>query len=147
MHASVFRNVHPIVAFKAEIDLSDEGSIKMLDAYARVFPVKDLNFTNGQMRVPFTIDAHRSPHQQYFANRSFIAKQVGMCVTLVLRLSIRIKVASLLSLKEDYSTAPVDQSKGMAQNAELFHKSHSYYLIKLESDTQHPNDKTGKCAY
>lgn len=29
------------------------------------------------MRVPFTIDAHRSPHQQYFANRSFIAKQVG----------------------------------------------------------------------
>ena len=29
------------------------------------------------MRVPFTIDAHRSPHRQYFANRSFIAKQVG----------------------------------------------------------------------
>ena len=25
----------------------------------------------------FTIDAHRSPHLQYFANRSFIAKQVG----------------------------------------------------------------------
>ena len=49
----------------------------MLDAYTRVFPVKNLNFTLGQMRVPFTIDAHRSPHQQYFANRSFIAKQVG----------------------------------------------------------------------
>ena len=59
---SVSGNVHPIVAYKAEIDLSDEGSIKMLDAYARVFPVKDLNFTIGQMRVPFTIDAHRSPH-------------------------------------------------------------------------------------
>jgi len=29
------------------------------------------------MRVPFSIDAHRSPHAQYFANRSFIAKQVG----------------------------------------------------------------------
>jgi hypothetical protein len=29
------------------------------------------------MRVPFTIDAHRSPHLQLFANRSFIAKQVG----------------------------------------------------------------------
>ena len=67
---SVSGNVHPIVAYKAEIDLSDEGSIKMLDAYARVFPVKDLNFTIGQMRVPVTIDAHRSPHQQYFANRS-----------------------------------------------------------------------------
>jgi hypothetical protein len=32
---SVSGNVHPIVAYKAEIDLSDEGSIKMLDAYAR----------------------------------------------------------------------------------------------------------------
>ena len=49
----------------------------MLDAYTRLKPVKSLQFTIGQMRVPFTIDAHRSPHQQYFANRSFIAKQVG----------------------------------------------------------------------
>ena len=65
------------VSYKAEIDLSDEGSIKMLDAYTRISPWRTLNFTIGQMRVPFTIDAHRSPHQQYFANRSFIAKQVG----------------------------------------------------------------------
>ena len=64
--------VHEMVGYKAEIDLSDEGQIKMLDAYARVTPVKDFNITIGQMRVPFTIDAHRSPHQQYFANRSFI---------------------------------------------------------------------------
>lgn len=74
---SVTGNVLPIVAYKAEIDLSDEGSIKMLDAYTRIFLSKELDFTIGQMRVPFTIDAHRSPHQQYFANRSFIAKQVG----------------------------------------------------------------------
>ena len=33
---SVSGNVHPLVAYKAEIDLSDEGSIKMLDAYARL---------------------------------------------------------------------------------------------------------------
>ena len=82
--------VAPAVSYKAEIDLSDEGQIKMLDAYARFTPwagrktgrgekpaVEDARFTIGQMRVPFTIDAHRSPHQQYFANRSFIAKQVG----------------------------------------------------------------------
>lgn len=74
---SITGNVLPIVAYKAEIDLSDEGQIKMLDAYARLFPTKGLTVTAGQMRVPFTIDAHRSPHQQYFANRSFIAKQVG----------------------------------------------------------------------
>ena len=74
---SLTGNILPIVAYKAEIDLSDEGSNKMLDAYARLFPAKGLTVTAGQMRVPFTIDAHRSPHQQYFANRSFIAKQVG----------------------------------------------------------------------
>ena len=66
--------VLPVIAYKAEIDLSDEGSIKMLDAYARFVPNDTWNVTLGQMRVPFTIDAHRSPHQQYFANRSFIAK-------------------------------------------------------------------------
>ena len=67
-------NLLPIVSYKAEIDLCDEGVIKMLDAYARVTPLKGFNVTIGQMRVPFTIDAHRSPHLQYFANRSFIAK-------------------------------------------------------------------------
>ncbi len=74
---NVAGKVAPSVSYKAEIDLCDEGKIKMLDAYARVNPWKTLQFTIGQERVPFTIDAHRSPHLQYFANRSFIAKQVG----------------------------------------------------------------------
>lgn len=74
---SVEGKIIPIVRYKAEIDLSDEGAIKMLDAYIRLQPKERLKFTFGQMRVPFTIDAHRSPHLQYFANRSFIAKQVG----------------------------------------------------------------------
>lgn len=74
---SVEGKIIPIVRYKAEIDLSDEGAIKMLDAYVRLQPKEKLKFTFGQMRVPFTIDAHRSPHLQYFANRSFIAKQVG----------------------------------------------------------------------
>ncbi len=65
------------VSYKAEIDLCDEGTIKMLDAYGRVKLTPRLDVQIGQYRVPFTIDAHRSPHQQYFANRSFIAKQVG----------------------------------------------------------------------
>lgn len=74
---SVEGKIVPAVGYKAEIDLSDEGAIKMLDAYIRLQPKKSVRFTLGQMRVPFTIDAHRSPHLQYFANRSFIAKQVG----------------------------------------------------------------------
>ena len=74
---SVEGKIIPVVRYKAEIDLSDEGAIKMLDAYIRLQPDDRLKFTFGQMRVPFSIDAHRSPHLQYFANRSFIAKQVG----------------------------------------------------------------------
>ena len=62
---SVDGNLSPIISYKAEIDLCDEGKIKMLDAYTRLKPVQGLQFTIGQMRVPFTIDAHRSPHQQY----------------------------------------------------------------------------------
>ena len=57
----------PAVIYKAEIDLSDEGRIRMLDAYAGVKPADSWLLRLG----------HRSPHMQYFANRSFIAKQVG----------------------------------------------------------------------
>ena len=76
---NVAGKINEWVEYKAEIDLCDEGQIKMLDAYTRLRPLHDKNFqfTIGQERVPFTIDAHRSPNQQYFANRSFIAKQVG----------------------------------------------------------------------
>lgn len=74
---SLSGNAVPRVSYKAEIDLSDEGKVKMLDAYGRITPFTGFQVTIGQMRVPFTIDAHRSPHQQYFANRSFIAKQAG----------------------------------------------------------------------
>lgn len=64
--------------YKAEIDLCDEGKTKMLDAYVRYMP-EEIPFraTIGQMRVPFTLDAHRSPHEQLFVNRSFIAKYGG----------------------------------------------------------------------
>ncbi len=63
--------------YKMEIDLSDEGRIRMVDAYVGAKIWKGLSFNIGYQRVPFTIDAHRSPHLQMFANRSFIAKQMG----------------------------------------------------------------------
>jgi len=63
--------------YKLEVDLCDESAIKMKDAWVRIIPWKSLRFTIGQQRMPFSIDAHRSPSAQYFANRSFIAKQVG----------------------------------------------------------------------
>ncbi len=63
--------------YKVEVDFCDETEIKMKDAWVGVNPWSTLQFTIGQQRMPFSIDAHRNPTAQYFANRSFIAKQVG----------------------------------------------------------------------
>ena len=63
--------------YKLEVDLCDESQIKMKDAWVRITPWKALRVSIGQQRMPFSIDAHRNPSAQYFANRSFIAKQVG----------------------------------------------------------------------
>lgn len=81
-------NIGKITTYKAEIDLSDEGKTKMLDAYVRLNPVRNFEFTMGQQKVPFSTDNLRSPYELYFANRSFIGKQltnlrdVGMSVKL-----------------------------------------------------------------
>ena len=64
-------------SYKLEVDLCDESTIKMKDAWVRVNPWSTLRITLGQQRMPFSIDAHRNPSAQYLANRSFIAKQVG----------------------------------------------------------------------
>ncbi len=64
-------------AYKLEVDLCDESEIKMKDAWVRLCPWRTLRLTVGQQRMPFSIDAHRDPSGQFFANRSFIAKQVG----------------------------------------------------------------------
>lgn len=44
---SVEGKVVPKVSYKAEIDLSDEGTIKMLDAYVRYKPVTNVKLTAG----------------------------------------------------------------------------------------------------
>ena len=51
---SVSGNVTKEVSYKAEIDLCDEGKIKMLDAYTRIKPWSTLQFTIGQERVPIS---------------------------------------------------------------------------------------------
>lgn len=65
-----------ITSYKAEIDLSDEGITKMLDAYVRFNPNNWFQFTVGQQKIPFGTDNLRGPHELYFANRSFVGKQL-----------------------------------------------------------------------
>jgi hypothetical protein len=70
-------NVNQYVGYRAEIDLSDEGKIRMLDAFVKVMPLSNLDIYMGQRKVPFGTDYLRSPVENLFANRSFVAKYVN----------------------------------------------------------------------
>lgn len=63
--------------YKAEIDLSDEGRLRMLDAFVNWIPIDNLEITLGQMKVPFSTDNIRSPHEIAFLNRSFMSKRIS----------------------------------------------------------------------
>jgi len=67
-------NINKYVGYRIEVDLSDEGKIKMLDAFVKVTPVENLDLYMGQRKVPFGTDYLRSPVENIFANRSFVAK-------------------------------------------------------------------------
>ncbi len=118
---SVTGNVLPILGYKAEIDLCDLGTIKMLDAYMRLFPVKGLTITAGQMRVPFSIDAHRGPHTQLFANRSFLAKQVGNVRDVGFMVGYTLPIRTPLSIE-----AGVFNGKGLTNQQDAWTKDFCY---------------------
>ncbi len=63
--------------YKLEVDFCDETEMKIKDAWVGICPWSTLSINIGNQRMPFTFDAHRNPAEQYLANRSFIAKQVG----------------------------------------------------------------------
>jgi hypothetical protein len=62
--------------YKFEIDFSDEGKIKMLDAFVSIIPVKNLSFTLGQMKATFSTEYMLSPADFEFSNRPFIDKRI-----------------------------------------------------------------------
>lgn len=70
--------VAPIMTYSAEVNFSDWGRIALVNGFIRVAPLKGLSFTLGQQRIPFTIAAHRMPCEQYFVNRTFLAKHAGI---------------------------------------------------------------------
>jgi hypothetical protein len=69
--------INQYFSYKAEVDLSDEGKIKMLDAYVKFTPVANLDFYMGQRKIPFSTDYLRNPAETIFANRSFLAKYIN----------------------------------------------------------------------
>jgi hypothetical protein len=69
--------INKYFTYRAEIDLSDEGVLKMLDAWLGFSPVSGLNFFMGQKKIPFSSDYLRNPAENLFANRSFLAKYIN----------------------------------------------------------------------
>lgn len=70
--------VAPVMSYSAEVNFSDWGKVNLVNGFVRLTPVRNLNFMIGQQRIPFTIAAHRFPWQQYFVNRTFVAKYGGV---------------------------------------------------------------------
>lgn len=68
--------IAPTIDYYINTDLCDRGSMKILDVWARIYATKELGFQAGQFRMPFGVDPFRGPNTYYFANRSFIGKQV-----------------------------------------------------------------------
>ncbi|MCU0455077.1 MAG: OprO/OprP family phosphate-selective porin [Bacteroidales bacterium] len=69
--------INDYMSYKVELDLSDEGKMKMLDAYIRLSPLKRIDIYLGQRKIPFSTDYMRNPAENIFANRSFLAKYIN----------------------------------------------------------------------
>jgi hypothetical protein len=69
--------INNYMSYRAELDLSDEGKMKMLDAYVRFTPFANLDFYMGQRKIPFSTDYMRNPAENIFANRSFLSKYIN----------------------------------------------------------------------
>lgn len=67
-------DVTKYLGYRAQIDLSNEGRLDVLDIYGDIKPIKGMSIKLGQSSVPFAPDYTTSPKTMMFANRTFIAK-------------------------------------------------------------------------
>ncbi len=70
-------HIAPIIDYRAEVDLSERGTVKCLDVWGRVALSDYFKVQLGGMRLPFTFGSYRAPHVYLFADRPFVDKQLG----------------------------------------------------------------------
>jgi len=73
---SVAGNILPSVNYFMQIDACDKGKMKILDAWAQWAFASNWKIRAGQFRVPYAVDCFRGPGSYYFANRSFMVKDM-----------------------------------------------------------------------
>ncbi|MCM1504638.1 MAG: OprO/OprP family phosphate-selective porin [Muribaculum sp.] len=59
-----------------QVDASDRGVMKFLDAWGRIALAPGFQIQAGQFRMPFGVDPMRAPSNYIFANRSYLGKEV-----------------------------------------------------------------------
>ena len=64
------------IDYFVQADLCNQGKMQFLDAWGRWEFVDRWKVQAGQFRVPFGVDCFLAPGTYYFANRSFLAKQM-----------------------------------------------------------------------
>lgn len=65
------------VAYKLQYDFCEKGKMGFKDAYIKYHINTNWSTKIGIQKVPFSTENLRSPSDYYFANRSFIAKQMS----------------------------------------------------------------------
>lgn len=73
---SVGGYIAPSIDYFVQAEFNDEDHLMLLDAYGRFRIVKGLTIQGGQFRMPFGVESFRAPNNYYFANRSFMGKQM-----------------------------------------------------------------------
>ncbi len=68
-------NVAENMSYRMQVEFSNEGKLSMLDAYVN-YHLPVLSFSLGQQRYAFSTDLGRTPAQNIFANRTFLAKYI-----------------------------------------------------------------------
>lgn len=82
------------IGYFVQLDLCDQGSIKIHDAYVKMDLAKGLTLQGGQFRMPFGTEPFMAPQNYVFANRSFMGKlmcnyrKVGAKLTYKLPVSV-----------------------------------------------------------
>ncbi len=66
--------IFPMVSYRAQVELSNEGKFQVLDLSGTLHPYKGLSFTFGQTSVPIFNSYTTNPGTMMFANRTFLAK-------------------------------------------------------------------------
>ncbi len=79
------------MSYRLQLELSDNGSFKVLDLYAKFTPVRGLDIIAGQGSVPIFNGYTTSPGSLMFSNRPFIGKYFTSSRDIGVNVSYKIK--------------------------------------------------------